>query len=502
MNGEEKELTKIRPDLNLEKWPALWQPSKSRVVKHEKKIFHREVTLKDGSRSTATLEILPDIENGPLNTRDQQVFYALILLWEEKGRPAKKTTFSMRRLAKVLDMDWGSSTRRALEESILKLNTTTLRWKSAYFNAAQDEIEQNLKSFHILTEIDVTTKKKKSTGVLLQESYSVVFNDLIISNILNNYTKPVFLDVIIGFKSDIAQLLYNHVDLILANTYNYERNTEDLFKDLGLEGTSYTNPQKRRQSLTKPMKELLGIPLTNGGFITAAKIEKMASGKDFKVVFQKGSNKKEINEEHIKSLISIFHQLQFGADSPRPLPKELEQAETLAREYGLEKAEFIVRYAINEAPKTHFQMKTFGAVLTYINEALASFDKEQIRLEEERKRKETADLELLKQNHRRERREEYQSYLLTKFEEAKTHNPLYAQALNDIKADILREYAPYLKDREDKDLFYNQMEDLFVERIKGILPEFPIDTFWDWDYEQGKQRFKVKSSSRIKGIKG
>jgi hypothetical protein len=50
--------------------------------------------------------------------------------------------------------------------------------------------------------------------------------------------------------------------------------------------------------------------------------------------------------------------------------KELQQAEALLREQGEERARAIVTYALQEAPRTGFQMQHFGAVLGYQEAAL------------------------------------------------------------------------------------------------------------------------------------
>ena len=92
---------KIRPDLNLEKW-SIWQPSKSKT-KPRARIFRREIVLPDGRKVSAEVEV-GFTQKGMLTTEDQKTFYALIKIWEEKGKPTEQTFYSSRGLARILGL--------------------------------------------------------------------------------------------------------------------------------------------------------------------------------------------------------------------------------------------------------------------------------------------------------------------------------------------------------------------------------------------------------------
>src|SRR5207237_8271696 len=123
------------------------------------------------------------------------------------------------------------------------------------------------------------------------------FNDFILNNLLHNYTKPLLLEVVLGFKSELAQILYTHLDLIMARRNHYERKTKELFDDLGLEVESYCNPSNRKQLLTKALHELKGVRLTTG-IITTATLERTKDDKDYKLVVRKGARMSVPVDEH------------------------------------------------------------------------------------------------------------------------------------------------------------------------------------------------------------
>src|SRR5260370_19089389 len=72
---------KIRSELNIEKWPALWQPAKSKN-RPALRAMERETTTHDGNRIVSRVEV-GYTQLGTLTTEEQKMLYRLIKLWEE-----------------------------------------------------------------------------------------------------------------------------------------------------------------------------------------------------------------------------------------------------------------------------------------------------------------------------------------------------------------------------------------------------------------------------------
>jgi hypothetical protein len=90
-------------------------------------------------------------------------------------------------------------------------------------------------------------------------------------------------------------------------------------------------------------------------------------------------------------LVCHFRKGCPGKQKGDPRPRELQQAEVLIRELGEERARHVVAYALRQAPQTGFQMKHFGAVLGYKQEALSELERREQREKEqeaERRRQE------------------------------------------------------------------------------------------------------------------
>jgi hypothetical protein len=207
--------------------------------------------------------------------------------------------------------------------------------------------------------------------------------------------------VVLSFKSEIAQLLYTHLDLMLARRTTYERRTRELFDDLGLEGKAYRNVSNRVQKLKPALEELTGIRLSTG-FIISAKLEKTVDGKDYKIVITKSpqqelafivedASQAELTPpaqpvpptshlaDQARELVNRFFQLFHNTTQSFPSSKAIDQAIALIARHGTELAHFIVDFAHREAGKTKYQPQTFGGILQYAPRAVTEYTNESAR---------------------------------------------------------------------------------------------------------------------------
>jgi hypothetical protein len=384
---------KIRPELTIEKWPAIWRPAKSQNAP-EVRTFERSVTLRDGTSGTAKVEV-GFTHLGNLTTEDQKTYYALIKQWESKGRSSEFTYFSTRKLARLLKKQWGTNVIESTTESLRRLRTTPFAWTNSYRDSATREEIEVLDTFTILSDLKII--RRKSDGHITREAGYFRFHDMMLKNLIANHTKPLRFDVILGFKSEIAQLLYSHVDLVLARNDHYERRSKELFDDLGLRGTSYRNASDRRRKLNRALVELRGAPLSTG-ILRSAGIERTKDRKDYKVVFRKTSHEPLFSTDTTEKpmavmtsqsktpaeegplmtqaveLVSHFHRLFLRAENSYPRPREIVQAVSLIASHGFDQAKRIVTFSYRAAQETNYRPQTFGGILQYKSRALAYFE--------------------------------------------------------------------------------------------------------------------------------
>lgn len=479
-NQKIQTLEKIRVELNLEKWP-IWKPSHSRNEQKRAEVFERQITLLNGSKENAQL-IVNAIGNLSLfTTEDQRTLYASIKLWEDAGKPASGIIpFSLRKVAKIKKKKWGSDTLKEIIDSLEKHRGILFKWVHSFYDSTTGETLHNLDYFNIFQDLKIAYRTKgdkvgnKAVGYFR-------FHDLILKNLLANHTKPLYLDVILNFKSEIAQLIYTRIDLIIANKTRYERRTKELFEDLNLEGKRYIYPSVRKQLLDPALKELQGVFLSTG-ILIEARLEKTKDEKDYKVVFIKqpfskneeprnGAGEKEEQKKEqpilvlpqldpqVVELVQYFHQ-KLGRPNHEPSSKELDQAAALLAECGFDKSKHTINFAVSEAETTNFQMRSFGALFQYKSEALRRYEKQkrdfELRLAREAHFKKEEE-----ENHKRVEQEQAEldalCLTLTEFQKQKLEGLIIARVQNNpfardpnsslhevtktsVKHDLLREF--------------------------------------------------------------
>jgi hypothetical protein len=389
---------RIRPELNVEKW-SIWQPANSRNGPRARTI-EREALLPDGQKLVAKLSI-GFTDKGSLTTEEQRVYYALVRHWEDRGRPPDFIPLSLKRLAKLLRKPWGQKTRESLRRSLLKLRVTPFVWEQSYVEGATGKTLRLLDAFTILSDLKIICREDE--GHVTREAGYFRFHEAITQNLLASHTKPVLFDVVLSFKSDIAQILYTHLDLILSDKTSYERRTAELFEDLGLEGETYRYASKRQEKLDPALKELQGVRLTTGT-LTTAKLERTKDGADWKAVFRKGRGTalaappgaerpaevmplptRDKQTAQAEELVGHFHRVFHGTAEAVPTGKALDQAAGLIARLGWEKARHVIDFAHREASKTRHRIATFGGILQYTTPALQDFEKTHGERERQRK---------------------------------------------------------------------------------------------------------------------
>jgi len=394
----ENALTKIvRADLNLEKWPGIFIPAQSRT-KPKLRVLERTKVLENGGVMLSTVTVDPSVQYGNLTTEDQKVWYGLLELWERAGRP-KELVFSLSQLAKVLGRIWSSETGESLKRSLIRLSRNSLSWVNSYYDSETKKTLEQVDEFHILSELRI---------VILTEDHKInneqcrcKFSELLYQNLVNNYTKPTFLDIVLKFKSGVAQLLYKYLELVMHNKTNYERNSKELFIDLCLEGEEYKYISRRRRILETAITEVNNAPIPSG--VLQVNLEQTKDQTDWKIVVKKLPHVTIDNEDEqagtetqetaltnelkqtpntpktLEEQIVLFFLEKFRLPRKTPLKNELQLAKQWIKTYNLdlEKGQAFVNYAKTWAAETNFAVQNFAGLKQYldrISEKLALID--------------------------------------------------------------------------------------------------------------------------------
>lgn len=449
---EEKKV--IRQELNIEKWP-LFAPSTYRKKSRE---ITREILLENGNRAARKVTIgkTQQGEMGILRIVDYKIFCGLVGIWEEAGKPKEgKTNFSLHNLAKMLKLQWGRSTYRHIYKALERLKVVPIIWEDSFYQKESDTTERMVRYFNILDDLVIFERRAGDQMYLAFSAFKL--NNRIISNLLNNHSKPLYLDEIVKLKKEISVLLYRYIDLVMADKTHFERRTQELFSDLEL--SEYKYPSKRKQLLTPALKELEGSELSTG-MISRADLEKTTDGKDWKVVFRKSKkglkieHKGKQENENNKAMLAVE---LFNKRFPQKkgMLKE-EVIEALIKKYSLDKVMLHISRISNGAEVNN----PVGLLRTSLEK---EWDlpptQEEIQLQEKQARDEKEKIERERQQ---KEREEYQK---TKEEE---------ERLNKIFFSLSTEEQEKLKEKARQEIIAEHMEDSQEKTSKFFLMDIMV----------------------------
>lgn len=409
----------VRPELNLEKWPGIWQPARSNSKLNEIVLERRAF---DGGISK--VEITANSKYGAMTTETQKVMYALFKISEIQGHP-RRIYFSSRKIAKILNKKWSVITAEIIETGLYQLRSTFFVLKDVFYDATSRKRVGVIDTFTILTVLKVI--KEDTDGHTTKEDCYCEFNEYIYNNLVNNYVKPLLLDTFLEFGDDgIAQLLYSHLDLMLSKSNEYRRPTKEVFcGELKSLGEEYKYISRRKRTFERVKPKLEGKKLSSGGVLKII-LEKSLRGNDYdliatKIVTKKVyignfgdkveqkteitqtdrenieklaksipselkkekalTNQKPQNTESARELVQHFHKKFFNLENVKVTTKELNQAKELIKEYGLSVSKYIIDYANTQAVETNYKIGQFGAVLEYSGRGAAQYEKDTKRKE-------------------------------------------------------------------------------------------------------------------------
>ena len=283
--AKEEILEIIRPEVNFEKWAhIIFGASHSKSIRKQSREFRYTDSLPDGSSIDASITVHA-YEGRLPSTKTRRVLLALIKLYEIRGLDERGILrYSLRELADILQLEWGSKTALALTRELFQL-LAPITWRYAFVNAQGEKLSR-LAGMHIIDEVDVVERRDRQGRECFERINTARFNPSIVENLKAGKTKPVNLAVTLELRSEIAQMLYAHLDIILSDKTRYERTTKNLFSDLFLESDEeYRYPSGRKRKVQKAIRELNGKPLATG--ILNLFLEHTKDGTDYKLVANK-----------------------------------------------------------------------------------------------------------------------------------------------------------------------------------------------------------------------
>ena len=293
----------IRGDVNLKRFGNFIFPHHRTRDLHEVRVFKAELKQPNGKVGGQRIVIKPAVGARAYTTYTQRIYYALVLIWYEKGEQDGSLIFSLRELARRLRLQWGGDTADRLVREIQCLNETTINWILSFERA--DHIgRDSLEGFHVLDRIRIERgEERRVHGTRFEVNCLIKFNDQIVANIIANKISPINFSALLSFKSGIAEMLYVRVDSLLATLRLCQWSSQTIIEELRLEDIAeYTrNAATRRRLLSKIAREMHGKPTSTGEVIVAV-VERTANGKDWKLICTKSKRPGALSVHDRKNL--------------------------------------------------------------------------------------------------------------------------------------------------------------------------------------------------------
>ena len=509
----------VRVETNLQQLP-IWSPIPKRgtVFKPSKTIYLQPETLKNGDVVECKIEISPSAQYGYPTVKTQEYWFILQHLWHEQGQLQDgKIYFSRRQIIEdILGQKNGSNPRKALDLSLLQLAYTGFGFNYVFYDKEQDITHSEIRHFHLVTDLYLTEKKKKDE--IIHEKCFITLHPLIVSNLQNNYYKPILLSVVTNLKSDIGKLLYTKVDTHFSHYNKYEISTTRFFKEHGLEGKSYSRPGKRKQLLEKGANELIGKLTSSGATITQYEFQRIANGKDWKILVysdgKKEKKKKEIIEltqnkekkvtqekpkqeqttqvisSDLQEVITKF-ETTFGVAKYTPNQQAVTIIKKLLKNHSIKVVKSWIYDAQQRCKETNYNPKTINGIKKFIEPYFTELEARKKREERERVERSKKALEDQRFDHEKEYSQEYRNYISKRIKILiELHPDEYLEFLTSEKAQLseLEEKAEAASNRTSRKLARFHIEHFKKENNKILRAvkffqntECSLPDFWEWD---------------------
>ena len=276
----------VRSELNLEQ-NCVFSLADSRK---SRKTTYQDI-LPDGTKTIRTVSIgktIDGIEVGILTAHHFRIYLSLLDLWEKQGRPTDRPIhFSVLKIIKKLGLADAGPNYDLLKKHLVHLRQIPITFEQSFYDG--DDGFVSLRPFSVLKHLDIYERKYRSkTGQKTRGYGEFEFANPIMESLITNYSHPLRLDIIAGFRhyKDMATLLYAYLDRNLANQSFYEITLEKLFTHLDLNDDKVEYPSQRKKRIDPVIPELVGKPISTG-VLASLEIQKTKDRSDYKLICQK-----------------------------------------------------------------------------------------------------------------------------------------------------------------------------------------------------------------------
>lgn len=359
----------IRQELNIAKWPIFTTSQ----FKGKTRKYTRKIKIDNETYAEKTITIKSVENENILRIFDYKVFCVLLYLWEISGRKIfQSVEFTFNQIVSLMNLKQGKTTTEYIKKSLMRLKDVKILWENNFYKKGKNVEEE----FISLSLLDMISNFERKDELYFGDS-SFRINLELLNNLLENYSKPMFLNEVLSLQKDISILLYNYLDLMLYGKNIFIKPLKKVFEDLDLQ--SYEAPSQRKRAIEPCLKELLNKKISSG-ILKECKIIENKKIKDYELFIEK-------EDFPINQKIAIKHNQDFDICLDmlnKKFPnKEIDYnfLHVISRQYDIER---LIKY-ISKIPHN------INNPLGFLKEAIKNnwvFPKNQEEIKEETKQKE------------------------------------------------------------------------------------------------------------------
>ena len=326
---------------------------------------------------------------GPLAYKIVQSVFRKIT---DEGSPFPATvSFSKRELGRWVGRDvFGGRDSKDIYNAIRQLEDTRI---SVALYGASGEVLDNPHNFRFLIDSAFKGTGKDIHSINLQ-AMKLVVNPLIIESMRQNHF-VVFNWERLANLAPLSAVLYKRLYLVFSTLYEnaHDRNSlrfEKDYEDMCGEWLGGLVVEKYKSTIAKQLATHFNL-LIEKGLLRSAVIEKRADGERYKIAFRPGKEFFVDYENFYKrpkarllqfqltadrfdiqkplELVEYFYKQVHGVDTLETKifsPKDTDFIAELVEKFGDDGVQDFIDYAVAEAPKTKYDMKTVHALKTYL----------------------------------------------------------------------------------------------------------------------------------------
>ncbi len=417
---------KIRSEVNFLIYPLF----KLEKKKNNGVIEVKMTVERDNQKFEIFWGVYPNSYFGIPGPFDKKVFDAIQEIIESLPRPVQNPipVSSVYSLCQRIGINYSGENYKMIKDSLRRLALISIDSRGTFYDKGRKRWMEEI--FHLFDKV-IFVGEELPDGTIADENY-IVLNSKYLDNINNGYVKPIDYEFYRGLNSNVSRRLY---ELLGVKFYPiFQKNMDVRFIRYLYDTLCDLIPIRKQRYLSRIKQQLAPAiaELQETQFIEKCEIKK-ENGKVYLYFYPGPRAKEEFNrfkadiepyqdpqlpedtskqlpapsESAPEKLVRYFYKKNTGRDISEVKPKEIEQAERLLYKYKEEMAHFIVDYAIEEAKKTNFNMKAFGACLQYEREAMERYEiTQKLKQKEEEDRRRKAEEERLKEEERERAEEE------------------------------------------------------------------------------------------------